>query len=129
MSVGYSRGNLVVSSGVASVDGPYLLKKFVYTPDCRVRIVLPFNFDIDSVTYALTLRDDAMMQLWFISGVTHIGLTYGVFDFDFETLDYKLHLAAPLILDKTFATPTVTLVPDTLLTRDGTVLCVLGVRI
>lgn len=128
LDVGHTRGNRVVSGGVASVDGPYLLKEFVYTPDCSVRAVLPFNFDIATSTYALTFRDVAMGRVRFISGATHIELTYGVLDFNFETLEYQLHLATPLILDKNFAAPTVTLVPDTPPTDIGTVLCVLGIR-
>lgn len=123
-----TRGNRVVSEGVATAEGMHLLKAFVYTPDCRIGSVLPFNFDVDASTYVLTIRDFDIGRVRFIGGATHIELTYGVLDFSFETLAFELHLAPPLILDRHYAATSVSLVPESLPTGMGTVLCVLGVR-
>ncbi|SDH93461.1 hypothetical protein [Winogradskyella thalassocola] len=58
-----------------------------------------------------------MAEVGFVAGATHIELTYGVLDFDFDGLDYDLHLAAPMVLE-----------PDTLPSGLGTQICVLGIR-
>lgn len=122
------RGKRVVANGVASADGMALLKRFDYTPDCNVKAVMPFNYAVAAGSYALTISDFDIKQVGFINGATHIELTYGVLDFDFSTLDYELHLAPALILDRDFAGTSVALVPDMLPLGVGTALCVLGVR-
>lgn len=122
------RGERVVYEGVDTAEGMALIRQFVYTPECSVRSVLPFVFDVDRTTYALTISDFAIKRVGFISGATHIELTYGVLDFDFATLDYELELATPLVLDTSFVGDSVSLVPDALPSGTGTLLCVLGVR-
>jgi hypothetical protein len=122
------RGQRVVFEGVATDRGLAMLKQFDYTPDCNVRRVLPFNFAVAPSNQALTISGIDIKRVGFITGATHIELTYGILDFNFETLDKEPHLATPLILNKDFADHSVTLVPTTLPTGIGTVLCVLGVR-
>jgi len=122
------RGKRVVANGVTSADGLALLERFDYTPDCDVKAVMPFNYAVAAGSYALTISDFNIKEVGFISGATHIELTYGVLDFDFSTLDYELHLAPALLLDKGFVGANVMLVPDTLPLGIGTALCVLGVR-
>ncbi|MFC0604916.1 hypothetical protein [Winogradskyella pulchriflava] len=117
-----------VAQGIAHADGLTLVQHFNYTPACQVRQVLPFAFAIDSTTYTLTITDFDIAQVGFVEGATHIALTYGVLDFDFENLDWQLHLAPPLVIDRNYAASTVSLVPDTLPSGLGRLLCVLGVR-
>jgi hypothetical protein len=124
----HERGKRVVFEGVRTTEGIALLKQFHYTPDCDVRGVLPFDFDIDNGTYELTISHFDIEKVGFISGATHIALNYGVLDFNFETLTYALHLAAPLVVDKAFANSTVRLTPESLPASVGSLLCVLGVR-
>jgi len=87
-----------------------------------------FKYAVDSVSYALTISDFDINQVRFINGATHIELTYGVLDFDFNSLDYELQLATPLFLDQDYVDTVVRLAPDTLPGGIGTKLCVLGVR-
>jgi hypothetical protein len=122
------RGERLVANGVAGADGLAILQRFSYTPDCQVKTVLPFDYVVDSVSYALTISDFDINRVDFINGATHIELTYGVLDFNFSTLDYELHLASALVLDTDFAGASVSLVPDTLPLGIGTELCVFGVR-
>ncbi len=124
----HKRGNRSVAIGIGQADGFKLLEQFSYTPVCNVRQVLPFAFDVSSANMALTLTDFDITQVDFVEGATHIALTYGVLDFDFDDLNYTLHMAPPLVLDRSYAGSTLTLEPDTLPSGIGTALCVLGVR-
>ncbi|WP_431134701.1 hypothetical protein [Psychroserpens mesophilus] len=89
---------------------------------------MPFNYAVNSGSYALTISDFDIKQVGFINGATRIELTYGVLDFDFSSLDYELYLANFLVLDKNFTGSSVTLVPNTLPLKIGTKFCVLDVR-
>ena len=124
----HKRGERCVADGIGQVHGFQLLQQFSYTPACVVRQVLPFEFCVSNTDFALTITDFDIEQVGFAAGATHIALTYGVLDFDFDRLNYALHLAAPLVLDRFYAGSTLTLEPDTLPNGLGTALCVLGVR-
>jgi len=122
------RGEREVGYGVTHAEGLALLQHYNYTPDCLVRRVMPFGYAVSASNYTLTISEFTMKQVGFIAGATHIELTYGVLNMDFDTLEYDLHLADALILDKTFAGNTVTLLPNSLPVTANTLLCVLGVR-
>lgn len=122
------RGERCVGNGVTQASGLSILKQFKYTPECDVKRVLPFDYTIDNSTFELTISEFHIKQVGFIAGATHIELTYGVLDMDFNTLDYDLHLADALVLDKHLAGTTVSLMPNSLPVSFGTLLAVLGVR-
>lgn len=122
------RGKRIVNQGIGQAQGLQLLEQFSYTPACDVRQILPFEFGVSNTDYALTITDFNMEQVSFAEGATHMALTYGVLDFDFDSLNYALHLAPPLVLDCSYASSTLILTPDTLQNGLGTALCVLGVR-
>ncbi|NRR92566.1 hypothetical protein HSX10_13410 [Winogradskyella undariae] len=124
----HKRGERCVANGIGQAHGLQLLQQFNYTPGCVVRQVLPFALDVSSSDFVLTLTDFDIAQVGFVEGATHMALTYGVLDFDFDHLNYALHLAPPLVLDRSYAGSTLTLEPDTLPSGLGTALCVLGVR-
>ncbi|WP_179339045.1 hypothetical protein [Winogradskyella ludwigii] len=124
----HKRGERLVANGIGQAHGLQLLEQFSYTPACDVRHVLPFALDVSSSDFVLTLTDFDIEQVGFVEGATHIALTYGVLDFDFNHLNYALHLAPPLVLDRSYADSTLTLEPATLPSGLGTALCVLGVR-
>lgn len=93
-----------------------------------MKCVLPFDYGIDGSTFKLTISEFDIKQVSFIPGATHIELTYGVLDMNFNTLDYDMHLANVLLLDKRFAGTSISLTPTGLPDGLGTILCVLGVR-
>ncbi|TYA53118.1 hypothetical protein [Formosa maritima] len=122
------RGKRVVGEGVTDVNGLALLKTFIYTPDCDLARVLPFNYDVAAISYALTISGFDIKQVGFISGATHVELTYGVLDFDFTGLNSELYLATPVMLSKGFTGHSVVLSPFVTPTITGTRLSVMGVR-
>ncbi len=124
----HKRGKRCVFEGIGQEQGLQLLQQFSYTPACNVRRILPFEFHISDTDFTLTISDFDIQQVGFVEGATHMALTYGVLDFDFEHLNYALHLAPSMVLDRAHASSTLVLEPATLPNGLGTALCVLGVR-
>jgi len=122
------RGERQVAEGAATTQGIALLKHFEYMPDCKVPALLPFNYNIDGATFALTFTGVDIEKVGFVSGATHIELTYGVLYFDFGQLSHQLYLASPLVLNKSYSGHTIMLTPNVGTPAVGTRLCVLGVR-
>ncbi len=122
------RGERCVYKGLQTDAGKRLLVDFTYTPDCKPQLVLPFSYDMDWPTYSLSISQFNIQHVPFITGATHIALQFGVLDFNFETLDYALHLAAPLVLAKDDTRTSLSLTPASLPTGLGVVLAVIGVR-
>jgi len=122
------RGQRLVFRGLELDEGKRSLLNFAYTPECKPKTVLPFSFDMDWTTYTLMVPEFHMKQVSFISGATHIALLFGVLDFNFKTLDYKLHLADTLILPKDFSGDTLSMTIQSLPTGLGMELGVFGIR-
>lgn len=122
------RGERRVFKGIETAKGKQLLLDFGYTPDCKPQLALPFSYSMDWPTYTLTIPQFNIQHVPFITGATHIALQFGVLDFNFETLDYELHLAAPLVLPKDDARANLSLTPTSLPTGLGLQLAVLGIR-
>ena len=123
-----ARGARRVFKGLETNAGKRLLLDFTYTPDCQPQLVLPFSYSMDWPTYTLTIPQFDIQQVSFITGATHVALQFGVLDFNFETLDYGLHLAAPLVLAKDDAHTPLSVTPASLPTGLGLQLAVVGIR-
>ena len=123
-----ARGARQVFKGLQTDAGKRLMLDFTYTPDCKPELVFPFNYSMDWSTYTLTFSEFNMEQVPFITGATHIALQFGVLDFNFETLDSELHLAAPLVLAQDFAGTSLSLSPIGAPSGLGLKLAVLGIR-
>src|SRR5690606_24075400 len=114
--------------GLELDEGKRSLVRFIYTPECQPRDVLPFDFEMDWDTYTLAIPKFQMKQVSFISGATHIALQFGVLDFNFKTMKYGLHLADSLVLAKDFAGDTLSFTVTDVPTGLGLELGVLGIR-
>jgi hypothetical protein len=124
----HERGRRQVATAVATDEGKRLLLEFNYTPKVDLRQVLPFSMEMDWASYTLSLSDFAIQQVPFITGATHIGLQFGVLDFNFSTLASELHLAEPMVLAKDFSGTSVSLSPISVPSGVGQSLAVLGVQ-
>ncbi|WP_308993866.1 hypothetical protein QLS71_012275 [Mariniflexile litorale] len=124
----HARGQRRVAVGVKTLEGTQLLKQFCFTPDCDVRRMLPFQFNMDADTFVLTLKGFDITRVGFVAGATHIKLSYGVLDFNFETLAFGLHLASPMILGTEALVPPIILTPESLPKGVGMPLGVLAIR-
>lgn len=123
-----ARGERRVGKGVGTDAGKHLLRDFSYTPDCVIGQVVPFGPIMDWGQYTLEFPTFSMDRVSFVAGATHVALQFGVLDFNFETIDYGLHLADEQILSKDFAGTHLSMTPTTLPMRLGIQLAVLGIR-
>lgn len=123
-----TRGSRTVAQGVATAPGRLLLQQFNYTPACLVKNLLPFSMQVAPSTYVLTLTAATTKHLPLVAGATHVQLSYGVLDFNFDSLVYNLHMATPVVLTATSITQPLVLIPESLPEGIGVPLPVLGVR-
>ena len=123
-----ARGERRVAQGVATAQGQQLLKAFNYTPNLVLEQVLPFNFVMDWETSTFTFPTFNAEQVSYVSGATHVGLQFGILDFNFETLQYTMHMAKPLVLTKAFLDTSVALTPVSLPDGIGLKIAILGLR-
>lgn len=123
-----ARGERRVFKGVATDAGKDLLRDFRYTPDCVIEQVLPFESTMDWSTHTFQFPKFSMEKVSFIAGATHVALQLGVLDFNFETMEYHLHLADLQMLPKDFTGTGLSMTPTTLPTGNGIQLVVLGIR-
>lgn len=123
-----ARGKRQVFRGLEHDAGKALLRDFKYTPDCVLSQVLPFESTMDWATYTFQFPKFSMDRVSFIAGATHVALQFGVLDFNFETLEYALHMADGQMLPKDFAGTRLSMTSTSLPTGLGIQLAVLGIR-
>jgi hypothetical protein len=123
-----SRGKRRVAQGLATAKGKRLLKSFVFVPECQATgfVVPQCTFNWVSQTLSVTALD--LKHLPFPKGATHLGLSLGVLDFDFETLKHSLHLAPTSYLEKNSLVAGFTLQPDVVVPPEYIGLAVLGLQ-
>lgn len=103
------RGKRNVGIGIGTPMGEELFRKFVFTPKRSVSSTLMGVgfFDWDSFSY--TVRDFAIKDVCFARSATHLELSLGVLCFDFETLEYELHMGTPLLIGRDYDVSSFTL--------------------
>jgi hypothetical protein len=122
-----SRGNRRVGRGLETPKGKQLLRDFAFTPSCSTTEVLAcsLNYDFDTRTLSVTNFD--IKDVGFPAGSTHMALTLGLLQFDFDTLGYQLKNSAPLYIDKEYSATSFEMQTD-LPEVEGTAVAVLGVK-
>lgn len=122
------RGERRVHEGIATAEGKRLMQHFRFTPECDPLIVLPFDIAVDWSTHSCSITGISIKQVPFITGATHVEVQFGLLDFDFESLEYRVHMAASEFLDRGFTGTQLTLTPTAVPGVFGTRVAVLGVR-
>lgn len=122
------RGERRVAKGLESAAGKKMLQGFTYTPDCIPLNAFPFAYSLDWNTATLLFPEVTAEHVIFIKGATHLSLQFGVLDFNFETFEYDLQLAPPLLLVRDFSETSLSLSASNLPASIGTQIAVLGIR-
>ena len=122
------RGQRRVAHGITTAKGKQLLKDFVFVPECKATAFVPAPSHFDWATQTLTLASLHLEQLRFPKGATHLALTLGVLDFNFDSLTHTLHCSPTAFLEQGTVSPGVTLTPDVIATPTATGLAVLGLQ-
>lgn len=123
-----ARGQRRVAKGLETIRGKQLLQAFEFVPENKA-----VGFVLDSSTFdwpsqTLTIEALDLNSLFFPKGATHLALSFGVLDFDFETLNSQLYCAPLAILEKSSQVSSVALTPETVVVPSAIGLAVLGVQ-
>jgi hypothetical protein len=82
------RGGRRVYRGLETAPGLELLRRFVYTPQCRVGDKLGADFSMDWDLLQLRIEVTGPGEVYFPEGATHLELSCAVVEFDFEHHTY-----------------------------------------
>jgi hypothetical protein len=122
------RGQRRVAKGTATAKGKRLLKDFVFVPECKALDFIESQCSFDWNTQTLSVNVMDLNILAFPKGATHLGLTVGVLDFDFEGLKHTMHLSHTVYLENNRPVGGFTLQPDPIMSPKHTGLAVLGLQ-
>ena len=122
------RGQRRVAEGTATAKGKCLLKDFVFVPECKAADFIETQCSFDWNTQTLSVNAMDLKTLAFPKGATHLGLTLGVLDFDFEGLKHSMHRSSTVYLENNSLAGGFTLQSAPLLSPQHTGLAVLGLQ-
>ncbi len=109
-----TRGSRTVGHGILTATGKEVFRNFVYNPNCKVSEVVPMKGIYNEETGVFTVNDFDINLVRFPKSATHLELQFGVLGVDFSTLNFKLCLATPLVLEKKVPLDGFEFVPDIL---------------
>jgi hypothetical protein len=122
------RGKRNVGAGIGTPEGELLFRKFVFTPKRSVSKTLMGSGTFDWDTFSYTVARFAIKNVRFPRSATHFEVCVGVLNFDFETLDYKLFMGAPLLIGRDFDASTFSLSPRDLPVGSGRQFAFVGLK-
>lgn len=93
-------GNRRVAQGLTTLKGKQLLKDFVFLPDCMALNYIASRAQFDWETQTLHFAAMDLRNETFITGSSHLALSFMVIDFDFETLTYTSQVSETVMLGK-----------------------------
>lgn len=120
------RGKRTVAEGLNSPEGLGLLEAYACPKGYPVDNTLGNRFSVDWGTSQLECPDFTTDSIIFLDEATHVGLLYGVMDF--EVPESKVFLAEDHFVSRTAGHEPVLLTPLTEPTGNGKRIAVLGVR-
>jgi hypothetical protein len=121
-------GERRVAQGVATAKGKRLLKTFVFVPECRATSFILEHCHFEWSTQTLTIASIDLSTLPFPKGATHLRLTLGVMDFDFEGLAHRLHCSPTVFLERGSISASFTLQPDRIEAPSATGLALISLQ-
>ena len=122
------RGKRRVKAGVHTAKGKRLLSQFAFTKPSAIFNDLYSKASFDWATQQLAVTDFDLSGFKTPKAATHLGVTLGVLDFDFDTLDYSLGVSAPYFLEVDAGATSFVLEPDPVVAPTHFGIAVLGLR-
>ena len=123
-----TRGHRRVAQGLLTNKGKRLLESFRFVPECPATSFILAHCHFEWTTQTLTIASIDLTTLPFPKGATHLGLTLGVMDFDFDGLAHRLHCSPTVFLEKGSDCPGFALNPEVVTAPTATGLAVLGLQ-
>lgn len=122
------RGERRVGVGLETAKGRRLLRDFAFTPQNTMLDGLKSRAHFDWNTQVLTVTDYKPKSYKLPQAATHIGITMGVLDFDFDSLDSVLRVSSTHFLEVGSGGATFDLAPETVVVPEHVGVVVLGLR-
>lgn len=122
------RGQRKVSLGLNTPKGELLLRSFQFTPKCKVLEILGSEGIYNAVNYSYSVTKFSARKVVFPVGATHAEIKFGVLNFNFETLEEKLFLGAPLVIGVDFEEDNFMLEPEETPTGSGIQIAFVGLH-
>ena len=123
-----SRGMRRVGQGILTAKGKRLVRDFAFVPEHQALdfVTSGSTFDLNTQTLSFTSID--LRSLGFPKGVSHLAVTMGVLDFDFDELSYVLNTSSTRFLEKGVLENPFVLSPELIRAPVNTGMLVVGVR-
>ncbi len=122
------RGKRCVQEGLQTGKGKRLLRQFEFTPHHALLQTLIDQSPFDWATQALTVMDFYPKAFKAPKTATHVGVTLGVLDFDFESLDASLHISPTHFLEIGAGANSFVLAPTVVVSPSATGIAALNMR-
>jgi hypothetical protein len=122
------RGERSVHLGLQTAKGRQLLRQFRFTPQHSLLDTLTDCATFDWSTQTLTITDFKLNDNKLPKAATHIGITLGVLDFDFDKLESILAVSPTHFLEVDSGPVSFELVPEQVVVPQHAGIVVLGCR-
>jgi|GEM_PF-300981 len=120
------RGKRRVYRGLQTAKGKHLLRRFELTPPNVILDALYRNAFFDWDTQTLHIANFNTSNFKAPLTATHLGITLGILDFNFDTLQYSLVVSPTAFLDVDTETTSFDLIPEVAVPPSYTGIAILG---
>ncbi|GAA3787253.1 hypothetical protein GCM10022271_19740 [Corallibacter vietnamensis] len=122
------RGKRRVSAGLKTAKGRHLLTHFAFTPQHPMLDAIKMHSAFEWDTQRLLINGIKPKDFKAPKAATHVGITLGVMDFDFDSLKHVLMVSPIRFLEVNTDTTSFELFPEHVMAPEHTGIAVLGVR-
>jgi len=122
------RGKRTVGMGLQTAKGQRLIRDFELTPQHGVLEALKHNVTFEWHTQTLTVTDFKPQDFKAPKAATHLGISLGVLDFDFDSLDSSLMVSPTYFLEVGANASSFVLTPEQVVVPAHVGFAVLGLR-
>jgi hypothetical protein len=122
------RGQRNVAQGLQTAKGKRLLRQFEFTPQSSLLNALYSQTSFDWASQSLHISDFNPRDFKAPKAATHVGVTLGVLDFDFETLASSFKVSTAYFLPVGAGATSFDLQPNAVITPEYVGIAIFGVR-
>ncbi|RED42909.1 hypothetical protein DFQ10_10794 [Winogradskyella eximia] len=122
------RGSRRVGEGLQTAKGRQLLHTFELTPQHKMLNAVLRHSNFNWSLQGLSVTDFSTKLYSCPKAATHVGLTLGILDFNFDTLDASLMVAPTYFLEVSSASSSFEIAMDAVVVTDFVGIAVLGLR-
>ncbi|NRD24104.1 hypothetical protein HNV10_12660 [Winogradskyella litoriviva] len=122
------RGSRRVGEGLQTAKGRQLLHTFEFTPQHKMLNAVLCHSNFNWPLQVLSITEFSAKLYPYPKAATHVSLTLGILDFNFDTLESSLKVAPTYFLEVSSAASSFEIAMDTVMATDFVGIAVLGLR-